>query len=56
MIAAMPRCWRDFVAVHPVADLFPMLDDTSLDELAADIGVNGLRLPLVQWQADGDAP
>jgi ParB-like chromosome segregation protein Spo0J len=39
-------------AVHPVAALFPMMADGELDELAADIRANGLRLPVVV-DADG---
>jgi ParB/RepB/Spo0J family partition protein len=33
--------------VHPVADLFPMLADDELAELAADIGQRGLLHPIV---------
>jgi hypothetical protein len=29
--------WRSRLLVHPASDLFPMLDDAGLDELAADI-------------------
>ena len=32
---------------HPVAEMFPMLPDDELDELAADIGTNGLNNPIV---------
>jgi hypothetical protein len=34
-------------AVHPVADLFPMMSDEELDDLAADIAENGLVHPIV---------
>lgn len=33
--------------VHPAAELFPMLDDGALAELAEDIRTNGLRHPIV---------
>jgi ParB-like chromosome segregation protein Spo0J len=41
---------------HPAADVFPMLDDDELDELAADIAANGLQLPLVVHELDGASP
>lgn len=34
-------------AVHPVADLFPMMTDDELADLAADISANGLIHPIV---------
>jgi hypothetical protein len=39
---------------HPAADVFPMLDDDELEELAADIKANGLQLPLVVHELDGE--
>ena len=35
------------IPVHPVASLFPMIDDESLQGLADDIRENGLREPIV---------
>jgi hypothetical protein len=36
------------VRVHPVADLFPLMPEDELQELADDIAANGLREPLVR--------
>jgi hypothetical protein len=35
------------LAVHPAADIFPMLSADELQELAADIAENGLKVPIV---------
>jgi hypothetical protein len=35
--------WRDTIKVHPAADLFPLLGDAELRELADDIKANGLH-------------
>ena len=35
--------WRDIYQVHPCADVFPMMSDEEIDELAKDISANGLR-------------
>lgn len=37
----------DLNHIHPVADLFPMMSDEELDDLAADIKANGLINPVV---------
>ena len=34
-------------SIHPAADLFPMMSNEELKELADDIAANGLRIPLV---------
>ena len=34
--------WRDTCAVHPAADVFPMMSDEEIDDLAADIKKHGL--------------
>jgi ParB-like chromosome segregation protein Spo0J len=33
--------------VHPIADIFPMMPEDELDDLAADIAQNGLIHPIV---------
>jgi hypothetical protein len=38
--------WRDWLPIHPAAELFPLMSKTQLRELAADIKRNGLRLQL----------
>jgi ParB/RepB/Spo0J family partition protein len=40
--------------VHPAADVFPMLDDDELSELANDIAENGLQTPLVVGELNGE--
>jgi hypothetical protein len=42
-------------AVHPCADVFPMMSDKEIAELADDIQVNGLREPIVIWRPHDDA-
>ena len=34
---------------HPCADVFPMMSDAELDDLAQDIKANGQRQPVVLW-------
>jgi hypothetical protein len=38
--------WRDFIKVHPAAELFPMMTDGELKELGEDIKANGLQVPI----------
>jgi ParB-like nuclease domain len=40
--------------VFPPADVFPMMSEDELQELAADIRANGLNQPLVVAEIDGD--
>lgn len=39
---------NDVVLAHPVAELFPLLSDADLRELAADIREHGLRDPIIR--------
>jgi hypothetical protein len=43
--------WRSMIAAHPAADLFPMMNDGEIDELAKDIEANGQRSPLSIWRS-----
>jgi len=40
--------------VHPQADIFPMLPDDEMQELAADIKTNGLNIPVVLGEYEGE--
>lgn len=51
-----PRGWRDIVQIHPAADVFPLMNDGDLAELAADIKANGLQNPVLLSRAGTDAP
>jgi hypothetical protein len=44
-----PSKWRATIAVHPAADMFPMMSDAELDVLAADIKKNGLAHKVTLW-------
>jgi hypothetical protein len=39
--------WRDTCVVHPAADVFPMMSDEEINDLAADIKKHGLARPIV---------
>jgi len=51
--AASPASWRDRIAVHPAADLFPMMAGDELIALGADIKGNGLQSPVVLFGPKG---
>jgi hypothetical protein len=40
------------IPVHPIAEVFPMLDDASFEQLCADIAAVGLQRQLVVWRGE----
>jgi hypothetical protein len=48
------KSWRDVIKVHPAADLFPMMTADELKALGEDIKKNGLRVPVILWEAGED--
>ena len=47
--------WRDVVAVHPAADIFPINEDEAR-AIGEDIKINGLRMPFTFYRAAEDEP
>jgi ParB-like chromosome segregation protein Spo0J len=47
--------WRDALPmpVHPAADVFPMMGDAELDDLAATIKQYGIQIPPAVWREPG---
>ena len=45
-ISPSKASWRDGIAIHPAADLFPLLGDDDLTALGEDIKLNGLKTPI----------
>lgn len=39
--------------VHPAADLFPMMDPAAFAELKQSIAAQGLRVPVIVWDREG---
>jgi hypothetical protein len=48
--------WRDLYPPHPCADVYPMIEESELAALEADIKANGLRAPVVLWPVKVDGP
>lgn len=46
--------WRQHLAVHPAAELFPPLPESELRELAKDNKAHGLQTPIVLWSPSSD--
>jgi hypothetical protein len=45
--------WRDYLKVHPAADLFPMMSEAELQELSDDINERGMLNRPIVWNGDG---
>jgi hypothetical protein len=44
--------WRKHLPVHPAAELFPLMSEAELKDLAEDIRTNGLQTPILSWSDD----
>jgi hypothetical protein len=47
-----PFDWRQHLKIHPAADLFPLMSESELKELAEDIEKNGLQVQIVLGKND----
>jgi hypothetical protein len=48
------KSWRDIIAIHPAAELIPLMSPAELRELGENIKKNGLRQPVVVcWDGKG---
>jgi len=55
--AAKPTpSWREFLPIHPAAEMFPLMAPDELRALGEDIKKNGLTSPIVLWQGDHGSP
>src|SRR5690242_10113533 len=43
------KSWRQVYAIHPAANLFPMMPEDELRKLGEDIKANGLKEPIALW-------
>jgi hypothetical protein len=48
------KSWRDVLAVHPAADLLPLMSPDELRELGEDIRARGLLVPIVLYRDRND--
>lgn len=44
------KSWRDVIPIHPAADVFPLMSDDELLELARDIRANTLQNKVSLWE------
>jgi ParB-like chromosome segregation protein Spo0J len=45
--------WRETWKVHPAAEVFPLMEDDELEALGKDITENGLKQPIMMFDAEG---
>jgi hypothetical protein len=50
--AGARKSWRDVLKIHPAAELFPLMSEAELKELAEDIRINGLQTRIVIWDPE----
>jgi hypothetical protein len=48
-----PKSWHDVIAIHPAAELFPLMSPAELRELGENIKKHGLRAPITIVEKDG---
>ena len=51
MTTSKPKSWRDALAIHSAAEMFPMISAEELKVLGADIRKNGQRVAITVWKA-----
>jgi hypothetical protein len=50
MTAPAAKSWRNVIAIHPAAELFPRMSEPELRELGEDIKRNGMTSPIVLFR------